>query len=67
MGHGKGFLAALELTFKGYPETEFKFGSRTKQLSGETRAWGLVGGNQRAGYPARVKKCQNRPFSLSSF
>lgn len=32
-----------------YTKAEFKFGSRTKQLSGETRAWGSVGGNQMAG------------------
>lgn len=37
---GKGFSALLELTFKELTETEFKFGSRTRQLSKGSKALG---------------------------
>lgn len=40
-----------------YPDTEIAFGSRTKQLGGETRAWGPAGGDQMAG-------CARGPFAV---
>lgn len=37
---GKGFSAFLELTFKELTEIEFKFGSRTRQLTKGRKALG---------------------------